>query len=305
MAWLFSKRYEQGLRDGILKVSIPLSTRVRIWKALQNCDESWTETSNTGFNYNTSALEQLPENFKAEIGVEVLLSYPKDGDSPKPGDLNSFVLRGCHPPYLFDILELFYQNLPENSQQFQNSINEIMEEGRLLWRMANGKIIAIDPVCEEITKTTYGLLSEANFSGALQELEKAKIDLTNGDYEGAITNANLAVESVCKQILGIGKARPGELYRSIIDSGIVPNYYEGFLKAFEENILRCVAIMRNQEPGAGHGRGASTTMPPFELAELAVNLSAVLINFLIKQHLKQLAITTEEGTTVEPEDLPF
>lgn len=305
MAWLFSKRYKQGLRDGKLTVTIPRATRVRIWKALQTCDEAWTETTNTGWNYDTSTLQQLPENFKAEIGVTELLYYPKDGGSPKPGDLESLVLRGYYPPYLFDVLELFYQNLPENREQFQNSINEIMEEGRLPWRMENGKILAADPICEEITRMTYGLLREASFNGALQEFDKAKIDLTNGDYEGSITNANLAVESVCKEILGVGKARPGELYRGLVDSGIVPNYYEGFLKVFEEHILRCVATMRNQEPGAGHGRGALTTKPPFELAELAVNLSAALINFLIKQHLKKLNADAEEGTTVEPEDLPF
>jgi hypothetical protein len=305
MSWLFSKRYEQGLRDGILNVSIPTTTRVRIWKALQNCDEVWAETDNTGWNYSTSTLEQLPENFKAELGVTELLSYPKDGDSPKPGNLEDFILRGRYPPHLLDVLELFYQNLNENKEQFQNSINEIMEEGKLRWRMANGKILAVDPMCQEINKTTYGLLHEASFNGALQEFDKAKVDLTNGDCEGAITNANLAVESVCKVILGVKKTKPGELYRALIDSGVIPNYYEGFLRVFEENILRCVAIMRNQEPGAGHGRGALTTMPPVELAELAVNLSAVIINFLIKQHLKKLNANTKEGTIVEPEDLPF
>jgi hypothetical protein len=305
MAWLFSKRYEQGLRDGKLKVSIPSATRVRIWKTLQNCDEVWTETTNTGWNYDTSTLQQLPESFKAEIGITELLSYPRDGGSPKPDNLESFVLRGRYPPHLLDMLELFYLNLSENRGQFQNSINEIMEEGRLSWRMANGKIFTVDPICEEITRLTYGLLDEASFNGALQEFDKARVDLTNGDYEGAITNANLAVESVCKVILGIEKAKPGGLYRALIDSGVVPDYYEGFLRAFEENILRCVAIMRNQEPGAGHGRGALTTIAPFELAELAVNLSAAIINFLIKQHLKKLNASTEEGTTVEPEDLPF
>jgi len=305
VAWLFSKRYSQGLRDGNIKVSIPVTTRVRIYKALQNHNEIWTETINTNWNYDTSTLEQLPEKFKAEIGVTELMSFPQEGGEPKASDVESFILRGIYPPYVLDMIELFCQNLNNNGERFQRSINQIMEEGKLLWRMANGKIFPVDPICKEIITTAYGLLHETSFSGALQEFDKAKVDLANGDYEGSITNANLSVESVCKVILGVQKMKPGELYRALIDSGLVPNYYEGFLNAFDEHILRCVAIMRNQEPGAGHGRGSSTAMVSFELAELAVNLSASLINFLIQQHLRKPSTDIKSKIQVDPEDIPF
>jgi hypothetical protein len=305
MSWLFSKRYEQAIRNGKIKVSIPLATRVRIWKALQNYEETWGESTNGRGNYDTSTLQELPGKLEAELGITELMSYSKNGDSPKPGSLEGFVLRGSYPPYLLDTLELFYQNLSNYSEQFQHLMNQIMEEGRLPWRMANGKIFPVDLICEEIIGATYGLLHETGFSGALQEFDKAKVDLTTADYEGAITNANLAVESVCKVVLGVQKLKPGELYHALVDSGLVPNYYEGFLKAFEEHILRCVAIMRNQEPGAGHGRGVQTEKVPFERAELAVNLSAVLINFLIKQHLSKSTTSANGETQVDHEDIPF
>jgi hypothetical protein len=80
---------------------------------------------------------------------------------------------------------------------------------------------------------------------------------------------------------------------------LVPNYYDGFLRAFEENILRSVAIIRNEEPGAGHGKGKEPRPIPKSLAELAVNLSGVLINYLVKKYIKTL--TSEK----EDKEIPF
>ena len=106
-------------------------------------------------------------------------------------------------------------------------------------------------------------------------------------------------------LLGVEKAKPGELFRKLIESGVIPEYYRGFLKAFEENILRCVAIMRNEELGVGHGRGPSRNVVPPDLAELAINLSGVLINFLVKQHLQRIGASTEEEGEIDDEEDPF
>jgi hypothetical protein len=119
----------------------------------------------------------------------------------------------------------------------------------------------------------------------------------NGDYAGAIQNANLAVESTIKAILGIDKAKPGELFHRIVQTGIVPEYYEGFLQAFEEKVLRSVAIIRNEELGAGHGQGMASNPIPKPLAELAVNLSAVVILFLMKAY-----VSSHRSTDLEPEE---
>lgn len=105
--------------------------------------------------------------------------------------------------------------------------------------------------------------------------------------------------------MNIQKTKPGELYRKLIDSGIVPEYYSGFLKVFEENILRCVAIMRNEEPSVGHGRGSQDRLIPSSLAELGVHLSAVIINFLIKHHLESIGKGYEKEEKLDEEDIPF
>ena len=288
-------------------MSIPLNVRARLWKALQDYNETWYESTETGFNYETSTLQELPGQIEAELGVTELLAFPPEGGDPKPSNTEGFFLRGNYPPYLLDAIELFHENLREKRNQFQNRVNEIMEESGLSWRMANGKIFPVDSsyIDEEIMRRASALLEETQFRGALEEFERARVDLSNGYPEGAIQNANLAVESTIKEILGVERAKPGELFSRLLASGLVPEYFKGFLKDFEGSILRCVAIIRNEELGVGHGKGPSRKVVPLELAELAVYLSGVLINFLVKQHLRKMS--TEAKTEVEPnaEDIPF
>jgi len=307
MAWLFSKRCQQALRDEKIKVSIPVPVRIRIWKSFENYNEYSDEFDEQTGPHSTSTIEQLPYRIEAELGLRELFAFPECGGTPKPSDLEGFVLRGNYPPILFDAIELFYNNLSKNKESFQGNFNSIMEENGLAWRMAGGKIFPVESIymAEEIAARAYELLNEVSFQGALHEFEKARVGLTNCDYEGAIQNANLAVESTIKEILGVKKAKPGKLFKDLATSGLIPEYYTGFLKAFEENILRCVAIIRNEELGVGHGKGPSRDVIPRELAELAVNLSGVLMNYLIKQNLKSVNANSEVEEEIESQDLPF
>jgi len=298
MAWLFSKRCKQALKDDKIKVTIPFSVRFRIFKSLQKhdieCSDGW---------HNSSIVYELLEHLKSELGQNDFYAYSEDTDGKLiPCQIEGFILRGNRPPFIFDALELFYSDIGKDRQHdFQNDLNVIFEESELPWRMANGKIFPMDSAYleQEIISRAYELLDEANFEGALKEFEKSRVDLINGDAEGAIHNANLAVESTMKGILGIQKAKPGELYKKIIELGIIPEYYQGFLKCFEENILRSVAIIRNQEPGAGHGQGAKINVVPIALAELSVHLAAVIIRFLIKQ---KLSVKKSPSKDIAPEN---
>ena len=214
MAWLFSKRCKEALNDGTIKVSIPLPVRVRIWKALKDFDCEWRENHyNEWFGL---PLEKLPEQMSAELGITQLLAFPEEGGDPTPSDMEGFVLRGTYPPHLLDAIELFYENIDEDKNQFQTRFNDIMEESDLPWRMANGKIFPVDSsyIDEKIMRRASELLYKMQFHGALEEFGRARGDLSNGYSEGAIQNANLAVESVIKEILGVDKEKPGNLFQA-------------------------------------------------------------------------------------------
>jgi len=112
MTWTFSKRCKQALSEKRIKVSIPLSTRTRLWKALQSFNEIFSRSSDTGYDYQTSTLDELPERIKAELGYRELLAY-KEAEPGKavPSNLEDFIMRGNYPPLLFDALELFYDGI--------------------------------------------------------------------------------------------------------------------------------------------------------------------------------------------------
>ena len=318
MTWIFSKRCEKLIEKKSIEVHLPKKVRIRILKLLEQFDECYQDSTPTGFGYDTSILNELPKILKAEHGIEKLYAYPEEGNGKaKPSNLNNLILRGNFPPYLFDILEIFFSQISNNEEkyQYQGNFNNIMEENNLPWRMADGKIFPIDSkyIEEEIIQRTYTLINQVKFLGALKEFEQARIDIANGSYNSAIRNANLSFESVIKEILGLERAKPGELFRKLMDLGYIPEYYKGFLKDFEKNILRCVSIMRNEEKGVGHGVGFSKNIVPSELAELSINLTASLINYLIKCFInKDKLVEVNENNhkekmeeKINEEDIPF
>ena len=289
MTLIFSKRCKKPLKAKKINVSIPLAIRNRIWMLLKKHNKSCQYVKE--YNYIGWPNDDLTDRIKSEHGLDDLRAYVKNKDGElESTDLKGFLLRGNYPPYVFDALELYYIIITdvtddESNSSFQKGLNGIFSESELSWRMAEGEIFPIDShyVEEHVLRKSQELLKSLKFHGALEEFKKARTDLVNGDYQGAIQNANLAVESTIKGILGIEKEKPGILFRKLIDSEIIPEYYKGFLEAFEENILRCVAKMRNEEKGAGHGQGPEINVIPEELAELGLHLSGVIIHYLMKE----------------------
>ena len=111
-----------------------------------------------------------------------------------------------------------------------------------------------------------------------------------------------------KAILGVDRERPGTLFRMVIDSGIIPEYYDDFLKNFEQ-VLRVVNIARNEEKGAGHGQGSEVVDVPKHLAELVLNFCGSLTIFLVNHYIdakpKERPTPEPELTYVPDDDIPF
>lgn len=308
---VFSKRHPKSARD----IYLPMAVRNRIWYTIEESDCYYNPD---GFNDNwTLCWGALPDRLKKEHGWQELRAYASQSKYETLSNSREFILRGI-ARFVLDAIEMFYDLLTEDRRRnhtsadpaaYQSKLNVIFEDANLPWRMTEGRIIRVDSkwLEEEIHSKANELLSISGFEGALAEFQQARSDLSSGDLKGAIHAANLSMESTIKGILGVEQAKPGVLIRKLIDSGLVPDYHEGFLKAFEEHILRSVPSTRNLERGVGHGQGTDISEPPKSLAELAVNLSGVLILFLLKRHLEAHPISTiqEEGYQEEDDDIPL
>ncbi len=302
---VFSKRHPRVARE----VSLGQAVRQRIWYVIEECEP---HSDPRVLNNWTLCWDELPDRLKKEHGWQELRAYKSQSAYEALPNAQEFILRGV-PRFVLDACELFYDLLIEDRERgsssadplkYQRKLNTVFEDANLPWRMCEGRILRVESkwLEEEIHAKAAELLSVQGFEGALNEFQRARSELSTGDYKGAIHAANLALESTIKGILDIGQEKPGKLYRKLIDSGLVPDYHEGFLKAFEEHILRSVAMARNLEKGVGHGQGTKVNEPPKSLAELAVNLSGVLILYLLKRHLENHPIQAESEPQAELTD---
>lgn len=280
---VFSKRHWKRLKDRTLTVDLNPATKQRILYAISEFDESWYETSDSGFNYSLCHTDLLETALREVHGWEDLKTFVKDKGMRK-ATLEEFI-RGGAPHYVFDAVELYSRELGNSKYGFQAKINQILCDARLPWRLTEDTLFQVESeYMHEVLSCASRLLVTTGFEGAKEEFQQAQSHFDSGDLKDAIHHANLALESTMKAILGVDREKPGKLIRGMIESGIIPAYYDKFLENFEQ-VLRSVNIARNEELGAGHGQGAKISEVPRHLAELVVNFCGALIVFLVNHHI--------------------
>jgi hypothetical protein len=151
------------------------------------------------------------------------------------------------------------------------------------------------PTTKKITYTTKGLFEDELFYSAYQNLEDARKDLREGDYDGAITSSVSCLESVLKTILDKkGLPYPKEqtvlpLWKAIkeplqLDSVVSSDTITALLGTLTGAISH-LAGMRNQISDA-HGKGEVTPEVPYMLAELAINTASTLATLLVRRYIQ-------------------
>jgi len=300
----FSKRFAKALKEKTLQVKIPKPVRHRLKKAVVDHDEvvRYSEPQNPTFYIENWASEMLPETLEKEFGITELkcpIKGSKKGESCTPLE---YIVRGTKHQTTFDILELFYRELyGDNRNNFQYTVNEIFEESELPFIMIDGDIFSSD-LDNKLRAQSMKILETVGFEGALAEFKKAQEYFSDDKYKESINYCNLSIESVLKTILKISREKPGKLFAEFLKSGYVPEYFDGFLKEFE-HILRSVAIIRNQVLGVGHGQGDSVNDVPKSLADLSIDLSSVLIKFIINRYVE--SEPPQEESFDSSDDIPF
>ena len=289
---IFSKRLSKSIKDGILPLSVDSSTKLRILYATEACNCRTWHTDLTGFNSDSDLIEDTGHTLCTEHGWASLKAFVPGKERMQEVSAGGFVKYGA-PHYIFDFIELYSRNLTPDKYEYQQRINEIFRDSRLPWILVDDQIFKIDSeYMAEVLANASFLLSSQGFEGALEEFQ---------DYKGAIHHANQSLESTIKSILNLKKEKPGKLIRLMIDSAVIPAYYEDFLLNFEQ-VLRAVNVARNEE--AGHGQGAKIKEVEPELAELVINICASLIIFLMNHYIRE-SKTSNVESDIPDEDIPY
>lgn len=297
MKILFSKRHEEALFNKTLDkhLTFPYKCRVAIERVLSGKSEYETLIDRDGDEFTTNTTYLLAEDcLKTFYGINKLQAFDKD-DKRSDASFRDVILNG-YPSEALDTVEAWFGSNPSTAMDCEREINEVLYIHNSSWRFVNGNAVLIDSeyIQREIYAKTVELLKTNKAYGALEEFQEAINDLTTSETKDAVVSAHKSVESTMKVVLGKGseKLRFGQLLRQLVDSDIIPEYYEGFLNNFEQLALG-VGKERNL-PGRGHGQGSQPTEVHKSLAELTVNLAGS-INLFLLRHLTSDEHEKDEG----------
>lgn len=290
MRFYFSKRHEVALKEKKLQPSFTKKLRTSICRVLENYSE-W-QPGDYEDEYENITFKRVEEVLKTFYGEEHLRAYNDDGERV-PATLEK-VIESEYPTRVLDVIEAWLDEAGSSkATECERELNSIFEIHNSHWRVVNASVFLVDSeyLHNEIVSKTKKLLQENRIEGALEEFTDALMCLMEDRTKEAVINAHKSVESVMKTILNARHLTFGKLLDKLSKSGIIPNYYEGFMTHFEK-LLSAVAIERNR-PGRGHGQGVDMETVPKSLSEFCVHLAAVINLFLIKRWLELPSDKTE------------
>lgn len=297
---IFSKRHRRLVERKNPSLNLSKTSKQRILYAMEEMNEPVYDTNAWGYNRESDLLSEVGDALVKEHGWEWLKTYDKQKQELVRATRVEEFLADCAWYHSFDAIELYSKRLSGDKPRFQETINRIFYDAGLPWLLADDTIFRVDSAfMAEVLQCATQLLRSQGFEGAFEEFQKARSHLDSGDTKESIHHANLALESTIKSILGIDREKPGTLIRKMVDSSIIPSYYEGFLTNFEQ-VLRSVNIARNEERGAGHGQGPAVEEVPHPLSELVLNLCGALTVYLVKQHVE-----AKNSSSDGEDDIPF
>lgn len=307
----FSKRYQKAIADGRIKVILPKKVRGRIWQTLENYDDNYfdhPDLSNPTWNVATSPSHETYCDLLQIYGTPNLVV-------DRPGVLSATYQQvcreyamTCRADELFDLIQIWigYLGPPVRKHLLQQSINTIFDQEEVGWILSNQNFYKLDNkfMEESVLSPAAELLIEWNYTGPLEEFQKARAYLDEGDHKQAIDHAYMAYESALKAVAGKSTGKFGELL------GKIPEQFfhglpTGTDKVFRNSVFNCLQPIRNNL--GGHGQGAQSYDVPRDFAELAVHLAGSLIVFLIKRQAAMVPLPEEQEAEqwLVSDDVPF
>lgn len=190
--------------------------------------------------------------------------------------------------FLFDVIELQYDVLSAKEKRaFAKELNTLLNEREISWLLIDGKMVKIDAKQFEIDVKQKALAKikelsdcDSKFKPAFAELQKAIEFYNKGEYSESVTNANKCYESILKVILGVDKGNAKDLVTKVKDKLDLPQTLKP--DGFKDNVLMSLPYIRNN--ASSHGAGSGPVIISKTLANLSINLSAVLCTYLIEEN---------------------
>lgn len=276
----FTIRHKRLVQEGWLP-EFQSPTRNRIWATLSQFNEYFVVESDTGYQSNTSYLDEAETLYMRVLGIDTS-NKRAQGTSV----LEHVVLHESAWS-TFDIIECFCAWIDDSRlMEVQRALNDTFRDFEFPWRLADGQIFMVDNAFmeDEVLAEVGPLLALAEFDGAKTEFKQARNSLQDGNARDAIVYAAASVESTYKAALG-GSSKVGtELVQAYVNAGLMTGLVKSKAQAIQKSLMP-TAVLGNEL--GRHGHGADVLEVPIEYAELAVSLAASINAFVSKQHLRR------------------
>lgn len=294
---LFSQRHRAALFETkTLKPSFFHALRVSMGRIL----DRYSDTSNC-------------DNWTYERASDMLCTLRgwdrlniRDGESRREVPFSEFLLKGF-PSDTLDAVEAWFASEPREANEATKDLNVLLVIHRSPWRFVAGEAVLIDSsyLHDELIARTAELLGNAKAAGPLQEFQGAVSALQAGDSKRAVVEVHKSVESVMKLVLDTHEHWTfGRLLSELVKSGLLPEYYEEFLRHFE--MLALGAVKARNRPGTGHGQGPEAVDVPRSLAQFAIHLAGSINVFLLEHWIERQGLQpAAQADTASDDDVPF
>ncbi len=303
MVGLFSKRFKSAL--DARKIPTPSFTRVLRKRLAVACHE-YNESYGSGWGYSDDEDDALAALKKAYGKDELRVQDEKgEGDRATSGFEDFLVF--AYPTLVLDALEAFHAQVASRAgSSLQSSLNSILEEEGSPWRMSDGRAYLVDSRYVDALKMNAAEeMKRQGWLGAHEEFTDARSYLLAGEADDAIQNANRAFESALQSLLNQKGGTAGDLLKLMLkDTALFDAIPEAARKAMVGQILQGLPTLRHNL--GGHGQGDSPVEVPRSYGNLALNLAAAYITFLLelKAELSPPQPASPAETVFE-DDVPF
>ncbi len=169
-----------------------------------------------------------------------------------------------------------------------SELNQRFREHGVGYQYENCQIVRVDSefIHAEAVKPALQLLGNPTYKGAQEEFLKAHEHYRHHRYSEALIECLKAYESTLKIILDKNKweyssnATADELTGRVMQSGLVPDFWQQHFKSLKNTLTSGVPTARNKV--AGHGAGNEVREIPEYLVSYILHMTASTIVFLVK-----------------------
>lgn len=302
MLGLFSKVFQKAIENKVIPYpSFRRNLRKRLAMTCRDYNEAYGMDGDF-INTEDEAIYAL----KKAYGTDSLKIQDQDTRADREAAGFGDFLVFTYPHQVLDALEAFHNLLPDSRRcLFQKEVNSVLSEENSPWRMSDGRMYLVDSRFLDARKEQVEQeMKREGFLGAHEEFRDAQCFLQAGEADDAIHKANRAFESALKSLLNQRQGTAADLLKKLREeTSLLDGVPDEAQKAIIATVLQGLPALRHKL--GGHGQGDEPIEVPRAYGDLAVNLAAAYIKFLLD--LKKEMAPPEKAKAVgsDDEELPF